>query len=74
MLPVCVTPSTIGTRLIKTQGCLAPTPVSQRVVGGGVVSLWTGFRQDTLERLGAMEELIRTQVAMMSMCQGKPPW
>ena len=35
-------------------------------MGSGVVGSWTGFQQDTLERLGAMEEMIRTQVVMTS--------
>jgi len=40
-------------------------------VGGAVVSLWTGFQQDALERLGVMEEMIRMQVAMMSVALGQ---
>ena len=71
MLPVRRTPSVIGERLVATQGCPAPTPVSHRVVGGAVVGSWTGFRQDAIERLGAMEEMIRTQVAMTSVALGR---
>ena len=71
MLPVRRTPSAIGERLIVTQGCPAPAPASHRVVGGAVVGSWTGFRQDALERLGAMEEAIRMQVAMTSVALGR---
>jgi len=40
-------------------------------VGGAVVGSWTGFRQDALERLGVMEEMIQTQVAMTSVALGQ---
>jgi len=41
------------------------------VVGGAVIGSWTVFQQDVLERLGAMEEMIRTQVAMTSVALGR---
>jgi len=58
MLPAHKMPSSIGKRLVKMQECPTPIPVSRQVVGGEVVSSWTGFCQDTLKRLGAMEEMI----------------
>jgi len=53
------------------QECLVLTPVSHRVVGRAVVGSWTGFRQDALKRLGAMEEMIWMQVAMTSAALGQ---
>ena len=71
MLPACRTPSAIGERLVEMQECPVPIPASRRAVGGEVVGLWTGFRQDALERLGAMEEMIQVQVVMTSAALGR---
>ena len=70
MLATCRTPSAIGERLVKMQECPVPIPASHRAVGGEVVGSWTGFQQDALERLGAIEEMIRAQVIMMSAALG----
>jgi len=71
MLPVRRMPSAIGERLIEMQECLVLTLASHQVVGGAVVGSWTVFWQDVLERLGAMEEMIWTQVAMTSAALGQ---
>ena len=70
MLPACRMPSAIGKRLVERQECPVPIPVSHQAVGGEVISSWTGFQQDALERLGAMEEMIWVQVAMTSVALG----
>jgi len=53
------------------QECPVPIPASHQAVGGEVVGSWTGFWQDALERLGAMEEMIRAQVVMTSVALGQ---
>jgi len=71
MLPVQTRPSGIGERLGERQESRVLTRASRQAVGGRVVGSWTGFREDALERLRVMEEMIRTQAAMTSAALGR---
>jgi len=66
MLPVQMRPLGTGEELAERQESRVLTRASRQAVGGRVVGLWTGFREDALERLRVMEEMIRTQTAMTS--------
>jgi len=70
MLPVQRRPSVTGKGLDERQESRVLTRVSCPAVGGRVVGSWAGFWQDALERLRAMEEMIRTQTAMTSTALG----